>query len=1204
MPIPDNIDNDIKSDNLFPVVGIGASAGGLEAFKQFIKSIPEQSGMAYIFVQHLHPEHISSLPDILQRETKMPVCEITNNEEVKPDHIYIIPANKMLIATDGVLQLSARPSEQLNMPIDVFFTSLAEVHQSHAIGIVLSGTGSDGTLGLKKIKDEGGITFAQDLASASYIAMPQSAINAAVADFILTPAEMPQRLQQLNHSFQRSFREIDANEDEPKEQDSFKQILYLLSVRKGIDFTYYKQTTVHRRILRRLAILKLENIADYLVYFRQNNSEQECLFQDLLIPVTSFFRDPKTYEHLSKAVFPKLIKNKSTDNPLRIWIAGCSTGEEVYSMGMCLLEYLSDKITTLKIQLFATDFSEHSIAKARAGIYNKRELDGVSDVRLQQFFTRINGSYQVKKIIRDMCVFANHNFLKDPPFSRIDLVSCRNALIYMEPFLQKKALTTFHYALNEKAFLLLGKSETTGSGSELFLPEGKKEKLYSKKSIPGRSMHVTSEQSEGRLIDKDFSLRGGEKRKDDYQKSADDILLSKFTPVGVVVNDQHDIVQFRGSTGDFLEAAPGKASLNVLKMARQGLSFDLRNALHKAKITQEPFAREGIAINNGTRLVTITVIPLTNTIEPYFLILFKDTDNNSLGRDGSLPASKSRQQDGKDRRNEQLEKDLLQARENMSRISEDQEAANEELQRANEELLSGSEELQTLNEELETSKEELQSTNEELISLNQELNDRNVQLDQARSYSEAIVSTVHEPLLVLDHDFKIISVNKSFLKKFLITEEESIGKIIFDLQNNRWNIPDLRSHLLEIQTERERFIEWEVTYTFPFAGKRTICFNAQPVQKENGKKWVLLAFDDITLWKEKEILEQKYSENLRQILESIPQITLAAHPDGAITYFNRFYLEYTGMTLADAVEEGWESIIKPEMAENVMAKWKHSIVTGEDFNMEVQLLRKKDNMYRWHLIRTTAIRNNEGLISSWVGAAIDFHDQKIRDLEKEEFMSIASHELKSPLTSAKAYLQLLEANLDKNDGTNLYYAKRAASSIERLNDLVGELLDASKIQNGRLNLNIATFDFNEMLSSAVEEVQFVSPHHTILKTGEIPQPVAGDRQRLKQVVINLLSNAVKYSPESDKVVIAANLEDRKIRVSVKDSGIGIRKEDIGKIFELYYRVEERRYKFHGLGIGLSIAHEIVERHKGKMWVESEPEKGSCFLFTMPIDLLE
>lgn len=1198
MSIPDTHNTAFHSTNLFPVVGIGASAGGLEAFRQFIKAIPKQSGIAYIFVQHLHPDHSSSLPEILQRETKLPVVEISNNVEVRPDHIYIIPANKMLVATDGILQLSARPPDKLNMPIDVFFTSLAEVHQSQAIGIVLSGTGTDGTNGLKKIKDQGGITFVQEPASASYISMPESAINAELADFIMPPAEMPEQLQQINRTFHHTTHEPMAKGNDEKNPDSFKQVLHLLRVRRGVDFTYYKQTTIHRRILRRIALLKLENINDYLVYLRQNKSEQENLFQDLLIPVTSFFRDPKIFSNLCDEVFSKLLKTKSIDDPLRIWVAGCSTGEEVYSMAICLQECLRDKPSAIKIQLFATDISENSIGKARAGIYSNREMNGVSETQIQQFFTKTNGNYQVKRTIRDMCVFANHNFLKDPPFSKIDLISCRNVLIYMEPYLQQKALAVFHYSLNEKGFLMLGKSETTGSSSELFLPQGKKDKLYAKRPIPGRSMPVTSAQSEDRLINKDYTFRNAEKKKDDFQRSADDILLANFTPPGVIVNEHHDIVQFRGSTGRFFEPTPGKASLNVLKMVRPNLSFALRNALHKAKISHEQSTTEEISVIDINSIITIEVFPIINTIEPYFLILFKESTNNTQGT--KLPNPENNTQDAKDIHIGQLEKDLSQLRENMRGISEDQEAYNEELQSANEELMSGSEELQTLNEELETSKEELQSTNEELVSLNQELYDRNLQLDIARSYSEAVVSTIHEPLVVLDHEFKILSINRSFLKTFLISEEQSLGKVIFDLQNNQWNIPGLRSHLLKMQTGTEKFIEWEETYTFPLAGKRAISFNAQPVQKENGKNWILLAFNDVTLWKEREVIEQNYSAGLVQILETIPQITFTATPEGSITYFNEVFLEYAGMTLADAVDQGWESLLKPEVVKHVEEQWKHARETGDAFRMELQLKRRKDNMYRWHLVRLTAIKNKNGQVASWVGTAVDFHDQKIRDLEKGEFMSIASHELKTPLTTAKAYLQLLEQNLDKSDETNLQYAKKVGTSIVRLNDLISELMDASKIQNGKLDLNIAPFDFNEMLSSAVEEAQFVSPRHAILKTGEIKQPVMGDRQRLKQVVVNLLTNAVKYSPQSDKVFIEAAQIDQEVKVSVKDAGIGIRKENIEKIFDLYYREEGRPTHVSGLGVGLAIADKVIKGHNGTIWVESEPEKGSTFSFSVPI----
>jgi two-component system CheB/CheR fusion protein len=1188
------------SKNLFPVVGIGASAGGLESFKKFVRSIPEESGMAYILVQHLHPDHNSALPEILQRESRIPVQEIMNNMEVMPDNIYIIPANKMLVANDGILQISPRPSkDQKNMPIDVFFSSLADVHQSHAIGIVLSGSGIDGTIGLKNIKAHGGITFAQDPDSAAYDAMPSNAIHAEVVDFILTPEKMPLQLLELNRKFNLLPSEDIETNAKIIENESFNNILTLLRTRNGVDFTYYKQTTIRRRILRRLAILNLDKVMDYFEFLKQDKQERDILFNDLLIPVTSFFRDPKTFEHLRNAIFPELIKNKSLGKPLRIWVAGCSTGEEAYSVGICLHEYLSDKVSTIKIQIFATDTSEKSITKARFGLYSSRDLEGVSEQRRQQYFIKTTGGYQVKKTIRDMCVFARHNFLKDPPFAKMDFLSCRNVLIYLEPFLQKKALSTFHYALNEEGYLLLGNSETIGSASDLFLLFEKKEKLYTRKALAGRIMHVTTDRSEEAFKDKDYGLRSNERKKDDYQKKADEILLSKYTPAGVIVNDQLDIVQFRGSTGEFLEAPPGKASLNVLKMAREGLSFELRNALHKSKITKEVQRKEAISVNNGKVLVTIDVIPLLHNIEPYFLILFSHSPNTQKLKDSKAQSFKSIQTE-LDIRNRELESELTRVREDMRTISEDQEAANEELQSANEELLSGSEELQSLNEELETSKEELQSTNEELITVNQELFDRNEQLNQARLYAEAIVTTIHEPLLILNQDFRIVSANKSFYKIFLLTEEESTGKILFDLQNKGWEIPGFRSQLISIQTTKEEFLEWEITYTFPSIGKHTICLNAQPIKRENGEDWILLAFNDITLWKDKERAEKKNSDDIRKILETLPQMTLTVSSDGAITYFNQFSLEYLGKSLEEALSCSWETIIAPETLTRVIKTWRDAVAAEQDFNMEFQIKRQYDDLYRWHMCRASAIRNEKGDITSWVGAAIDIHDQKTKEQVKDEFINIASHELKTPLTTAKAYIDLAQLKMGKTNNENLLYVQKAGESINKLNDLIGELLDVGKIKNGKLDLHISTFDFNEMITSTIEGVQLISPQHKIMLTGEMNEPVTADRERLQQVFLNLLTNAVKYSPNTDKVFVNIANENSEIKVSVKDGGIGIRKENINKIFTMYYREEGRAMHFQGMGIGLSISQEIIQRHKGRIWVESEADKGSTFSFTIPI----
>jgi two-component system CheB/CheR fusion protein len=1189
----------ILSKNLFPVVGVGASAGGLEAFIKLIKAIPASSGIAFILVQHLHPEYISSLPEILQRETKIPVQEVKDNVKVKPDIIYIIPPNKIMVATDGILKLSPRPKDHKNMPIDVFFSSLAEVHQNNAIGIVLSGTGADGTAGLKKIKDQGGITFAQEIGSAVYDDMPQNAINSDVVDFILPPEEMPKQLLKVIATFNKFNADGNPLEKEDTEEESFRQILSVIRTRYVADFTYYKQTTIHRRILRRVAIVKLDKIGDYLKFLKQNKGEQDILLQDLLIPVTSFFRDPKTFGNITETIFPEIIKNKSSVSPVRIWIAGCSTGEEAYSMGMSLHEYLSEIISTVKIQIFATDISHLSIAKARSGVYSKRQLEGVSDVRLQQFFTKIDGHYQIKKVIRDMCVFAAHNFLKDPPFAKVDLISCRNVLIYMEPFLQKKVFSIFHYALNEKGYLVLGKSETTGSSSELFVTVGKKDKIYISKSLPEKFMNVTSLRSEELIKDTDYATGNNERKKDDYQKNADDILLSKYTPAGVIVNEQYDIVQFRGSTGAYLEPSPGKATLNVLRMAREGLSFELRNALHKAKAAGKPFSKGGIPLNYGNILVTVEVIPLLNAIDLHFLILFKDTlkseELNTLQKKQSKTVVKKQENS----RIKDLEKDLEMAREDMRSITEEQEASNEELQSANEELLSGSEELQSLNEELETSKEELQSINEELITVNQELFDRNEQLNQSRIYTEGIITTIHEPLVVLTADFRIKSANNAFYKTFAITEKETLGNNLFQLHNNGWDIPGIKKQLSNLLQKKETFLEWEVTYTFPSIGERTICFNAQPITEESGRHLILLALDDITLRKEAEKIH--YLQSVRLILESIPQIAFSAAADGTFIYFNNFFLDYAGINLKKALESEWLYGIEPSDEDEVQKAWKQSIKTLENFTAEFRLKRKSDGMYRWHVCRATALVNDEGIVTSWVGAASDIDEQKKKEFAKDEFINVTSNELKTPLTSAKAFVQLLEFSLKEKKDTDVIYAKKASVAINKVNDLIVELMDVNKRQYGKRNLTITSFNFNEMILEAIEGVRALSKKHTIVFTAEIQSRINGDKEKLQQVMINLLTNAIQYSPGSDKVFLHAIQEGNILKVSIKDAGLGVNKKNLNKIFERYYREERRGDHFPGLGIGLSISKEIINSHNGKIWVDSEPRKGSTFYFTIPVE---
>jgi two-component system CheB/CheR fusion protein len=870
----------IQSSNLFPVVGIGASAGGLDAFKKLIRAIPENSGMAYILVQHLDPAHESILADLLQRVTTLPVQEITDNIQVVADHIYIIPANKLLTATDGVLRLSDRlPKNLRNMPIDLFFTSLAEVHQSHAIGVVLSGTATDGTMGLKAIKDHGGITIAQELKSAAYDGMPQSAIDANVVDYILSPEKIPGQLLALTNALKAGI--PDSGEDiQQAEEEGFKQILSLLRIRKGIDFTYYKQTTIRRRINRRIAFSNKENITEYLDHLKEDKSELDILYQDLLIPVTQFFRDPKAFECLNEMIFPTLFKGRPANEPLRFWVAGCSTGEEAYSIVICLHEYLGERAATSKIQVFATDISEIAIAKARTGIYKRSEVTGLSASRLEKFFSVKDGSFLLNKSIRDTCVFAYHNFLKDPPFARIDLISCRNSLIYMESNLQKKALATFHYSINGNGFLLLGKSETTSLAADLFGVFDKNNKIYTRKAVKGRFLHEIAERKDELFKDGKFVPARNEISKDDFQKNADEVLISKYSPPGVVVNNELDIVQFRGATGLWLEPSSGKPNLNVLKMAREGLAFELRNALHKSKISKKAEVKEDIPIQfmDSEKLVTIEVIPLLNTLVPHFLILFRDgsllpgsvrnqTKEFQPGESPVLSEDKIRIQ--------KLEKELAQTREDMKNITEEQEASNEELQSANEELLSGSEELQSLNEELETVKEETQTSNEELIIVNQELYDRNEQLNLSRLYAESIVTTIREPLIILDKNLRIKSANQSFYTKFKTTIEATEGRHLFELSDNLWNIQKLREMMGKVLPEKSSIVDYEVTINIPTLGDRTLLLNASTIFRDNNDEHlILLAIEDITEKRKIDNALHLFSEELEK---KVAERTLSLH---------------------------------------------------------------------------------------------------------------------------------------------------------------------------------------------------------------------------------------------------------------------------------------------------------------------------------------
>ena len=1206
----------------FPVVGIGASAGGLDAVKAFLQALPPKSGMAYVFIQHLSPDHTSVLPEILQKFAPFPVQQITDNIHLEPDNLYIIPNNKVVTATDGVLKLAPLDKKHTkSKTIDLFFSSLGVVHQSFAVGVVLSGALNDGTLGLQVIKSYGGLTFAQDESTAEFDSMPKSAIDSGAVDFVLSPEGIAEKLIAINHPFHVDYSSIEVDQTLPQQDaETFKQILTVLRVRRGVDFAYYKQSTLKRRIIRRMALSKIEKPNDYLSFLRENKSEQDALYNDMLISVTNFFRDTQSFDVLCNTLFPALIEKKTINEPLRIWIAGCATGEEAYSMAICLQEQLGDKASVMKIQIFATDISETAIAKARTGIYRQSELDGISTSRLQQFFVKLDGNYQVSKSIRDMCVFAHHNLLKDPPFSKIDLVSCRNVMIYLEPVLQKRALTTFHYSIVEDGYLMLGKSESIGNNTDIFTAYNSNEKIYVRKGPLGRFMSVATNGREQtfREIDKGVQRQNDNK---DVFKMADEAMLNNFMPPSVLVNERFDIVQFRGVTETWLVPPSGKPSFNVLKMAREGLSFELRNILHLAKKTALPARKFAVffKMNSLQHYVNIYAFPLKDTPEPYYLIVFQNASSTGIQQAvielNTNPENVNYNES--EIRIEQLEKELMQVRADMRAITEEQETANEELQSANEELLSGSEELQSLNEELETSKEELQSTNEEIMIVNKELLSRNDQLNSSRLYTEGIVNTIRDPLLILDKDLRIKRATGGFYTKFKTTEKETEGQYIYELGNKQWDIPKLRELLESVLPAKKITEDFDVTHVFPVIGKKDMCLNARQIENINGEQLILLSIEDIT---DKRKVEAGLAEAERLLIESKERLKFAVDSAGLGTWdydpqskeliWDKRCREIYGVLPNEQIDtETFSNVIHPDDRKIVQDKISEALsdVKSSQFDAEYRTI-PINGKIRWLKGKGRAYFNEKGEAIRFIGTLLDITFQKLideatRELlnKKDEFISIASHELKTPVTSLKAALQIMERASLKGDNIKTVdtFIQKAIKQVDKLTELIKDLLDVTKIQSGKLVLRKTDFVLDELLKECVEEIQNGSPNHKITIEGYRNIEVHADRNRLEQVIINLISNAIKYSPDADKVIVSIEKIGEGVKVCVKDFGIGISADKLPLIFDRFYRVDEDSQRYAGLGLGLYISAEIIRQHGGHIDIESTMGKGSSFWFIIP-----
>jgi len=831
----------LSAFSTFPVVAIGASAGGLEAFDQFFRAMPADSGMGFVLVQHLDPTHTSILAEILQRSTAMPVVEAGQQMPIEPNHVYVIPPNRDMVIERGALSLSvsSRPRGGGQMAIDRFFRSLAEDQGEYAVGIVLSGTGTDGTLGLRAIHGAGGLCLVQDPASAKYDGMPASAIQAGFATQVLAVQDMPKALD----ADARLRRLMLQNPNTAMANKRLARVLMRLRSATGHDFSQYKKSTLGRRVARRMVQHGLADIPAYEQYLKEHPGEVQALFHELLINVTSFFRDPEIFGFLKANVLPGLLADRATGDPLRIWVAGCATGEEAYSLAMLLRELADEQQLDLPVQIYSTDIDAEAIAIGRTGLYPPNIAEDVSPERLRRFFQKEDKGYRVRKEIREMVVFALQSVIKDPPFTRLDVLSCRNLLIYLEPELQDRLMPIFHYALKPGGVLCLSPSESIGSHQDLFETVERKFNLYRAKStLASRRALLNS-----RIAwtpDGTPSVPGAAGprllRETSVTELARRALLQAFAPASVLTELNGEILYVHGETGKYLRLAPGQPSNNILDMAREGIALELRAAMHQALTEGRPTLDREIAVHSPdeTQPVGLSVRVLQGSGQGHKLLLvsFRDMERPVPRRGGRKSKSG---QSAEALRIEELERELVLNKQSMGAMVEEQQASNEELQSTNEELQSTNEELQSTNEELETSKEELQSVNEELVTVNSELHSKVEQLTSMQDDMKNLLDNISVGAIFLDRELMIRRFTHDATSVYRLVATD-LGRPLADIRSELKDVDllaDART-VLDTLTPIERELQ---------AGRVWYLARIQPYRTmDNVIDGVVLTFNDVT----------------------------------------------------------------------------------------------------------------------------------------------------------------------------------------------------------------------------------------------------------------------------------------------------------------------------------------------------------------------
>lgn len=1155
--------------------------------------MPAQTGIAFIVIVHLDPTHVSHLPELLAQQTTLPVSQVQDAECVIPDHVYLIPPNTSMTLRDGYLHLDALEARpHIPMPIDHFLYSLAADQQERAVGIILSGTGSDGTLGLKEIKAAGGLVIAQQPDTAAYDGMPTNAIATGLVDMVLPVEAMPKAL--LDYIGHTGFCDnTPSTVSEEQQQEQLQTLLALLRTQGGHDFRCYKQGMLLRRIQRRMGLNHIASLDAYTQHVSDTPTELKALAQDLLISVTAFFREPDAWEVFATEVIPALLAAKPAEMPIRVWVAGCATGEEAYSIGMLLLERLGTHAHPGKLQIFATDIDAQALEVARTGHYPENITASLTSQRLTRFFTKLGAGYQVKKELREIITFAGQNLVTDAPFSRMDLISCRNLLIYLEPELQQKVISLFHFSLNPGGYLVLGKSETIGQQRGLFDLASKRWRIYRRNGAV-RQGHVALPLMAGYRPEPWPAQRprssGG------YGELVGNLLQQRYAPASVLINRDYQILYVYGSTDDYLVHPTGDMTNDLLALAREGLRPKLRAALHQAiREAQEVSVSAQVVRGAALLPILVRVTPVEDPKQDaqLWLVTFQPAAPET-----ALEQTPCVMQESDTVR--YLEGELATARRELESAVEELEASNEELKVSNEEALSMNEELQSSNEELETSKEELQSLNEELTTVNTQLEDKITELEGSNNDLGNLLASTNLATLFLDRQFHIKRFTPACTHLFKLIPSD-LNRPITDIAGefSDDSMINAAQRVLDtlIPAEQEmptKAGEWYL--------RRILPYRTQGDRIEG----VVVTFADITALKRIAVDLQRFAAVVKDSNDAVILFDF----DGKILAWNKGAERLYGYSEAEALQLGIDTLVPAHLAaaqRDLIGRIRHDgLITSDETQRLTQDGRVIDvwltvSVLHDDAAHPIAIATTERDIST----SKQLEAARQVNNGKDQFLAMLAHELRNPLTPVLNAAQLLE-NQGGNDPQLVSWASATIKrQIGHLAHIVNDLLDVARISQGKISLTKATVDLRQIVTQAAESIRPLVDERKLtllLPLSTEPVLVNADAVRLTQVIDNLLHNAIKYTPEGGQITINVAGEADEAVFRVRDTGEGMEPAMIPALFDLFAQANHTLDRAKGgLGIGLALIKCLVELHGGRVEASSAGvNQGSEFVMRLPL----